>query len=142
MSLNNVPDDILYIIMSFIKDNKTSVNFISSCKYFKNLFYRYGYIKNLSISAHDDLFKFAILSSYHNKTLNCISIYNKFNPHMWFNNWPKIVFMNNCTIKEKIDPSKSTETEYLYILNSRIYKDIKINKNKFPKLKYIEITYL
>lgn len=142
MSINIVPDDILYIIMSFIRDNKTSINFISSCKYFKNLFYKYGYIKNLSFSRPNDMFEIAILSSNHSKTLNCISAHNQLNPHNWFGTWPKCVLMNNCTISQKIEPAKLTETEYLYILNSRKYKDIKIDKTKFPRLKQLTITYL
>ena len=141
MSLTNIPDSVLFIIMGYIPDNKGSLSLAISCDYFKNLFYKHGFLKYISIEPliNNNLYNLAILTSVHRRTLKTISIRNCFNPHMWIQEWPKVIFLNYCIITSTINPPNIANTELMYLLN--INSDlITINWLKFPKLKRIELT--
>ena len=133
MSINTVPDDILIIIMNFIPTNKSSLNFLKTCKYIKDLFYKNSFVKHIKIGPHDILYDFTLRCCKHKNTLNTISITNVRDPQHWIFIWPQTVFFNSCTTKDVLDPPVETNTEVLYILNDRS-KLININWSKFPKL--------
>jgi hypothetical protein len=141
MSINTVPDFLLIKILTFISDNKTSLNFISSCRYFKNLFYKEGFVKHIKIDPHlhSDPYEFSMKCGYHRRTLDTISITHLSNPQHWISVWPRVVFINNCFIKDVVNPSEETNTEILYILNNRNV-NTQINWEKFPKLRVFETT--
>lgn len=139
MSLNCIPDCLLIIILEYIPDNKTSINLMLSCKYFKNLFYKNGYLKFLTTNPLGlSLLDFATKTAEHSRTLYTLSMYNTIDPQYWIFSWPKLVFLNHCYIT-KIDPTNPTKTEILYILNNRSQK-LYINWVKFPYLKKLELT--
>lgn len=141
MSLSNIPDSVLLIIMDYIPDNKGSLSLAISCEYFKNLFYKHGFLKYISIEPliNNDLYNLLLVSCIHKRTLKTISIRNYPNPHDWIQEWPKIVFFNYCTISSTINPANIANTEIMYLLN--IKSDlININWLKFPNLKRIELT--
>lgn len=138
--INNVPDPILLIIMTYIPDNYSSINFVKTCKYFKELFYKHGYIKNMIYkNINESFFDFMIRCANHFRTVNSIVIYNTLNPQYLIGKWPKKVVLSNCANKHVINPTKETDTEILYILNDKS-KHIQVNWSKFPKLKYFEIS--
>jgi hypothetical protein len=141
MSINTISDFLLIKIMTFIGDNKTSLNFTKSCVYFKNLFYKEGFAKHIKIDPHlyNDPYDFSMKCGYHRRTLDTISITHLSEPQYWISVWPRVVFLNNCNIKDVINPPEETNTEILYILNNR-NMNTKINWKKFPKLKVFETT--
>jgi len=140
MSFNRIPDCILYIIMEYIPDNKGSLSMTLSCKYLKNLFYKYGYLKYITIGPLiNNLYNLSINSCQHIRTLNMISVTYSCNPHYWIFEWPKTVFFNYCTFKDKINPPSLTKTETLYILNTK-NTITKVNWEKFKNLKRLELS--
>lgn len=139
MSLNDIPDCLLISILEYISDNKSSISLVSSCKYFKNLFYKNGYLKYLTTKPLGlNPYDFAMKTAEHSRTLKTISMYNTKDPQYWIFSWPKVAFFNHCHIT-KIDPTKPTQTEILYILNNPSTK-LEINWFKFPNLKKLELT--
>ena len=140
MSLSDIPDYVLYIIMDYIPDNKGSISLYSCCSYFKNLFEKYGYLKELSNSPlRNDAYTLAINSAKHKKTLNMISIFYTWDPQYCIFYWPKTVFFSYCTSRSVINPSVVTDTEVMYIYNDH-NKNIIVNWKKFPKLRQIKLT--
>jgi hypothetical protein len=141
MSINFLDDHLLYKIMNFIQDNKTSVNFILCCTYFKKLFYKYGYIKHIKTGnlVNISIYDFFLTSIKHQNTLNTIEITNVNNPMCWITVWPKVVFFNYCNITYEIKPFHQTKTKILYLLNNRNDKKIKVDWKMFPNLEYLEV---
>lgn len=140
ISINDIPDPILLIIMSYIPDNYSSLNLVKTCKYFKKLFCKNGYLKTMVYqNRNKSLFDFIMRCSDHFRTINLIAIHNILNPQYSICKWPKKVFFFSCINKHIIDPTKETKTEILYIINDHS-KYININWNKFPNLKYFEIS--
>ena len=141
MSINFLDEHLLYKIMHYISDNKTSINFMLCCRYFKKIFYKYGYIKHLKtgnlidINIHD----FFLYSIKHENTLDIIQINNTNNPMCWITIWPRVVFFNYCNITCEIKPSHQTKTKILYLLNNRNSKKINIEWKMFPNLEYLEV---
>jgi len=140
MSINLLDDYLLYKIMDYILDNKTSINFIISCKYFKDIFYKYGYIKHIKTGNLTDIniYDFFSICVEHENTLDLIEITNTFNPINWITVWPRVVFFNYCNITVEINPFKPVKTKRLYLLNNRNNKKIKIHWDMFPDLEYLE----
>ena len=141
--LNIFPDELLLELNKYLW-NKDIISFLKTNSYIKRLYYKYGYLKSLTInSLNKDIYNFAIQTATHSKTLNYICINNFNNPQHWIFYWPKKVYIYYCNITDKIDPPKYCDTEYLEIINHKIInknnKKIIINWKKFPKLKHIKI---
>lgn len=141
MSFESIPDFVLFEIMKFIPDNKSSINFLKTCKYLKTLFYEHGYLKSLSYQPllQNNMYRILTYSIKHKRTLNSISVAHFQNPQHWIFVWPKVMVFNCCTINEPIDPPSEVHTEVLYVLNDRS-NTVNINWYKFPNLKRLEFT--
>jgi hypothetical protein len=141
MTINFLDKYMLYKIMEYISDNKTSVNFISTCKYLKDIFYNYGYIKHIKTGNLSDMGKydFFLMCIKHEKTIDLIEVTNLYNPLCWIPFWPRVVFFNYCTIIKEIKPSKKTKTKVLYLLNNRNNEKINIAWDMFPDLEYLKV---
>jgi len=136
-----IPDELLFIIIDYIQDNNTCINLVLTCTYFRQIFYKYGYLKYLRITPlYNNPYNFMLQTSIHRKTLNTLCIMNINDAQHWIASWPKIVFFNYCKTG-KIDPGYETNTENLTILNDRS-SYLYINWKKFPKLKKFETTSL
>jgi hypothetical protein len=62
------------------------------------------------------------------------------NPCQWMFDWPKNVNFIGCYFeKGLVDPQKQVQTEYIYIRTKNNCQNIKINYEKFPKLKKVII---
>ena len=111
--------------MDYILDNKTSINFLLSCKYFKNIFYKHGYIKHIKTGNLIDIdkYNFYLTCINHQNTVDSIQMMNTFDPMCWIPFWPRVVFFNYCNITSDIKPSKPTKTKILYLLNNRNNKN-------------------
>jgi hypothetical protein len=139
MFLDSLPDHLIFLILKLIPDNKTSISLVSTCKYFKHILYKHGYLKQLTCKPLGlNPYDFSIKCSEHYRSLNMVSMYYINDAHLWICYWPRIVFFNYCRTG-KINPPKVTETEVLYILNDKS-KDVDVNWDKFPKLKRLEIS--
>lgn len=135
-------DNLLLELNKYLWNNDI-INLIKSTKYIKLLYYKYGYLKSLSVgNLNTDVYNFAIQTAIHSKTLLYICINNVNNPQNWIFYWPKRVYIYRCNITDKIDPPGDCETEYFEIVNHEINKNKKkiiFNFNKFSKLKYLKI---
>lgn len=136
--LNIIDDYLLIEIMKFL-DNKSSLYFVLTSKYFKNLFKRNGFMKHLYINTHDGPVKLMNLYSKHYKSLYSINIHNVSNPQNWiFGNWSKKMQFYNCTLSDKIQlKNNNFITEELYIINYFNLPKILINWKNFPNLKLL-----
>lgn len=140
----NIFPEELFLELNKYLSNKDIINFLKTNSYIKKLFYKYGYLKSLTInSLNRDIYNFAILTAQHSRTLNYICINNFNNPQHWIFYWPKKVYIYYCNITDKIDPPSICDTEHLVIINHKIInknnKKMIINWNKFPNLKYLKI---
>ena len=138
-------DDILIMLLEYMNDFDTK-NLMKSSLYIEKLYNKNGYLKILSVGdlINNDLSKFAIDCTKHERSLKTIYITNVNNPQYWmFCTWPKKIIMNYCTITDKIDPSNVTKTEELIIFCNNIInnrkKKLQINWKKFPNLKFLFI---
>jgi hypothetical protein len=140
-------DDILLLLLEYMNDYDTQ-NLMRISDYVKKLYNKNGYLKCLSVGhnlMNNDISKFAMLCAQHDKSLQILDIAHTNNPQHWiFCKWPKKIFLNYCTLTDKIDPPTETKTEELHItchniINNR-KKKLQINWKKFPNLKslYIE----
>ena len=140
MSLIDIPDYLLYIIMGYISDNKGSISLYSSCSYFKKLFNEYGYVKVLTNNPlKNNLYTLAVNSTKHKNTLNTISITHTQDPQYYIFYWSNTIFFNFCTTTSIINPTIITDTTIIYIYNDR-HKNIRVNWSKFPKLERLELV--
>ena len=147
--LNILINENLIEIVSYL-NNKDSYYFISTCKELKNFFYKYGYIKEITLKPlyKHNLYDFFIICAQNVRTLTSIYASNTNNPHAWIpSKWPKIVRFYYCNITDKIDPPVS-DTEEILIIQHEIINNIsidekkislKINWKKFPKLKKLTL---
>jgi hypothetical protein len=142
--INNLYDDILIYISSYL-DDKENLNLIQTCKYFKNLFNKVGFLKFLKCEGdkHQSIYNFMITYFKHIRTVDYIYISHIDTPQYWINNkWCKIVHLYNCYLEDKIDPLNICNTEQLIIQNiypSKWKNKLKINWNKFPNLRILQL---
>ena len=134
-----IPDVLLFKLLEYIRDNNTCINLLLTCKYFKKIFYEYGYLKIVKVSImRNNPYNFMLQTDKHRRTLNMIEMLYLHEVQHWIAYWPNTVFFNHCTTG-KINPTKKVNTEFLYILNDRS-KKLWINWEKFPKLKIFYTT--
>ena len=135
-------DELLILIMNNL-DNKDSLNFVKSCKYFKQLFYKNGFLKTFD---YDSDYFYEI--SKHRNSLLSIHLKNLVNPHRFlYFTWPKCIKFTKCYIivDNYIDPDK-TLTEELYIALNYYHtreterEKLLINWKKFQNLKYLYLN--
>ena len=135
----NICDENLINIISYL-NNKDSLTIVKLCKYNKNLFYKKGFLKNLSFTnPHGDPFNFAMHFSIHEQSLQHVHVSHMRNPQYYMvNNWPKNVLINFCRIDSQINP-KMTQTEKLKI--NQLYHSYKqiINWSKFTLIYLISV---
>ncbi len=143
MSINSLCDDILIKIMSYLEDNFSSINYSISCKYIKNLFSKEGFLKKIELNNNSDTFKIMYSLCLHSNSLNLFIARNVSDPNLFLpNKWCKEVIFMYCNLKSDIDPSEKVITEVIEIVGfpRKQIKIIKINFNKFPKLKVLKIN--
>lgn len=139
MSLETLSTDIILLIMQFIPDNFSSVSFIETCKYIRNIGLKYGYVKHIEFNYQINFFDFAENCGKHENSIWSIKMQDVRNPQLWIPmRWPKVVSIHNCAISDYIDPPVSG-TEEIEIANC--YDSVvNINWKKFPNLKHINIS--
>lgn len=129
----NIPIEIWNFIFSFLYKGFDLQNARSSCKFFKKICDKNGYIKfelkdGFSKKRYFNLFE----KADELKELRVVGIKN---PWHWVSfPWPERVSLVDCEITEDIDPPISKRTKYLHV-DSEAPGRIKINWEKFPNLK-------
>jgi hypothetical protein len=138
--LDNLDDYSLLEIMKYL-NNKSSLNFVLTSKYFKNLFCGNGFAKQLILNSCDKAITLMDRYNKHYRTLYLIYIHNIANPQHWiFGKWCKVMHFYNCLFSDKIDPCDNFDTEKLTIINyCNDIKFAKINWKKFPNLKSLKL---
>ena len=136
--MNNLPNEIIFLISSFI-NNEENLMFVKTCKYYKEILYNYGFLKSLYYSFPGSITDFTLNFIKHNRTLTDIYIYNSNNIHLYMLSaiWPKRIKFMHYRINCSINPYINTNTENLYISSYRNTEKIYINWSKFNKLKYL-----
>jgi hypothetical protein len=147
MSLYNIPEELLSLIIEKLDTNEDSVSLISSCKKFHNISKEIEYIKSLVLDYNTDYIRFIKLYNKSTKSLKKLYVYKIGNPLDWIprNKWPSILIFNMCFMGNKyIDPVISdTETLRIYDPDSRDNKTknkLRINWKKLPKLRIIDVN--
>lgn len=142
--VNYIPTDLLSIVMGFL-DSKSKTNFLRTCKYIKDYFYKTGYSNFIKADMHTDMMDFIEKFHKHNKTIKTVKISCIDNPLIWIPEFKNTMIFENCTIDEYINPEphkKSYNTVNLKITDynrSKHNKNLRINYDKFNNLENLEL---
>ena len=57
----SIPDEIFLEILKYLNNNRSVINFLKTCKYIKNLYYKNGYLKQINLDPliNNDPYNFA-----------------------------------------------------------------------------------
>lgn len=149
MSLEKLPKDLILIVWAFIRSNKSMTSLVTSCRYFKKLGDRYGYIKtyNLELNNYNFLRKLLSKNIFFDKFITRdIS-----RPSIMLNDkagWPRVVVFDIGrddygfgTIKPPLSPKTevikiSIDKRYVGLRNSQ---PLTVVWCMFPNLKVLDI---
>ena len=136
--MNNLPNEMIILISSFL-NNKENLIFVKTCKYYKEILYKYGFLKSLYYTFPGSVVNFTRNFIQHNRTLTDIYINNGNNIHLYILSviWPKRLKFMNYNFNCEINPYINTNTENLYITTYQNKIKMYINWSKFNKLKYL-----
>jgi hypothetical protein len=142
MTFQNLPEDPVLVILEFLSTNKDMCSFRESCAYFKEICDTWGYLKHIKLGTHFDIKHFVTLySKLFIKPLSLV-VEKVNSPLAWIQEpLPRTVYFVSCYMgNDALDPPTSP-TEELYIDDTSHYSEcLKINWEKFPKLKNLSIT--
>lgn len=138
--MSTICDDILFKIIEYIPDNKTCINLVKSCIYFKKILYKHGYLKSIKLDPliNNDPYIFSERCWKHRKTLNCVSIYGFTDPHLYMTVWPKRVVLSRCKFTKELKPLSNADTTHLSLYNDQS-QCFDIAWEKFPNIKKLDI---
>lgn len=142
MSLQNIPSELIIKIWEYLENNKESINFLTTCKYFYRIGKNNGFIKSIVFTNNTNSIDYIENYHKHMSSINYIKISTNIIPHNWiFRKWPKVVILDNCNFSEVIKPNQITNTESLSIIEFRHKRktNIKVDWKMFPNLKYLKI---
>ena len=144
MHINKLPYELLLLIWSYLPSNMDSLAVISTCKYYKEISYEYGFIKHLKIFRLKNCQNFILKCYQHRNSLLSIYLKSVDTPQsIIYINWPLKVIFDNCYMGNiRIDPPNNCITEELHIIdNHRTTHNSRININwaKFKNLKKLNI---
>jgi len=139
--MNNLFEEIINLVFEFC-DQQTSFQFSLSNKYIYHSSLKKGFARYISYNAHVPRCTYeTFLKRFHrhqNSLQTCI-MENLNNASLWLPKWVEKVYFMNCKIDQEINPSQVTSTEILYISSQCYESEIKINWDKFPKLREITV---
>ncbi len=143
--MNNLNYDVLNVIFGYISQ-KDCLNVSISSKNVYSIVKNQGFLKILNVNQYypkkkfEDSFEMMKRIIMHRLSFETIYIHLINNPCPWMFDWPKNVHFIGCYFDNGIiDPNKKVNTEYIYIRCKYNCKDIKINYDKFPRLKNVII---
>uniref|UniRef100_A0A6C0CZD1 F-box domain-containing protein n=1 Tax=viral metagenome TaxID=1070528 RepID=A0A6C0CZD1_9ZZZZ len=145
MHINRLSDDLLLLVWSYLHSNMDMLSVITTCKYYKEIGYKYGFLKHIKISRILNYQDFILNCYKHQNSLLSISLQLIDIPHsLIYTKWPlKVVFYNCYMGNISIDPlGEVCNTQELHIID--YYRNtrntpININWNKFINLKRLNI---
>ena len=144
MSFHLLPEDLILYIWIMIETNKDMVSLVSTCKRFRDIGKKRGYIKSIDFSWNSDYGNFFELWGRPKLFLHQIKISDFVDPITWIptKHWAKTMIFERCCMGGKyIDPYGSkTETLVIKdILRCRNRYTLRIIWSKLPKLKVLDL---
>ena len=141
-------EDLILKMWLMIKDDKTRCSLVLTCKEFRDIGFKFGWLESIHLSHNDNLNEFIKFYSRHNDFLQRIKISGIIEPHinvLTYNQpWPKEIEFERCSMgSDKHDNIPISPTERLVIrdLNRRRTggSAVTINWKAFPNLKVLDI---
>lgn len=145
MLLPHLPDDLILYIWHFMKTNKEMNTLVRTCKEFKSLGNRFGFIKSIRFGMHTDYMNFIKLHhNGKNEFFNKLTMERLNNPLPWIpGKWPNEIIFERCYMGKKLIDPPVSETQILVIRDinrKRRNSDILcINWKKLPELRILDI---
>ena len=99
MSLENLPDDIIIMIISKLENE--AYKLVSLNKRFYNIGKKNGYMFNIVHKWNHNLFNLSTIQT-HKNTLESISLENVFQPQKLIPVYPRKVILNNCDFIDEL----------------------------------------
>ena len=143
--MNNLNYDVFCEIFNFLSQ-KDCLNISILSKDIYNIIKNQGFLKILYVNKNyprnkfEDAFEITKRIMMHKSRVETLYMNMINNPCEWIIFWPKNIYFNGCHFyKGVIDPKNKVMTEYIYIRCKYNCTNLKINYEKFPKLKKIII---
>lgn len=143
--MNSLNYDVFSVIFDYLSPRECLNTSVSS-KDIYSIVKNQGFLKilhvngNYPINKFEDAFEMMKRIIMHKIRCETIYIHLINNPCPWMFDWPKNVYFMGCDFdKGIIDPIKQVNTEYIYIRSKYNCKDLRINHEKFPRLKKVII---
>jgi hypothetical protein len=146
MSLKIFSEDLLLKIIGIIKDDKIRCAIVLTCKEFRDICFKFGWLRTIHFKSGDNLFNFIKFYSRRNNFLERIKISNMIESDMsvldLIEPWPKEIEFNGCYmgfINDFNIPISSTERLVIRDLHRHRGIAVKIKWESFPKLRILDI---
>lgn len=138
--INHLPEALVRNAWDFLGSNKDMIALRLTCKGFKEIGDKYGYIRTIHLSMSADFMNFvSIMSSFATRSLLSIKISHLTEPTLWIPcDWPRIVEFRLCKMGSVLIQPPSSKTEILRIRDTTRNK-LKIDWSCFPRLKVLEL---
>lgn len=136
-----LPEELVLFIWEFFNTNKEMISLIRTCKRFKKLGNKFGYIKFIRFGMHTDYMNLVHLHHNRNDFLNNLTMEGLDNPIQWTTpKWPREMIFDRCSMGGRLIDPQVSETEVLVIRNFvHSNNSLKINWSKLPKLRVLDI---
>ena len=141
--MNSLNYDVFSVIFDYLSQ-KECLNVSISSKDVHSIVKNQGFLKILHVNRNyprikfEDSFEMMKRIMMHKMSVQTIYIHLINNPCPWIFYWPKNIYFIGCYFdKGIIDPNKKVDTEYIYVRCKYNCKEIKINYDKFPRLKNV-----
>ena len=140
----NLSDDLIIYMWSQIFTDNERILLVKTCKFFKKMKKKIGYLKHIEIKNMENFIRFVKYFRNNNLFLKKLILCNVNNPILWISDvpWPKEVLFNNCILDNKLYTIIKSHTEILEIIDFYRYKHkhlIQIDWERLPDLKVLDI---
>ena len=89
-NLDILPEDLLLIIWKYLSTNKEVIALYRTCKYFKEIGDRSGYLRHLRLNLDSDIRNWHSLQGKHTGSVVSLSVNRMIRPIPWIpGKWPK-----------------------------------------------------
>jgi len=148
MSLIRFTQDVLFLIWKMSKGDKIKCSLVLVCKEFRDIGFKFGWIRSIKFSQGENLINFSRFYFQHGKFLKRIRISGVVEPHMSLLNsalpWPKEIEFERCYMGSDnyINiPESPTERLVIRDLHRRSTGGtaFRMNWASLPKLKVLDI---
>ena len=148
MFLSFFSEDLVLKIWKLVKDDKIRCSLVLSCKEFRNIGFKFGWLRAIHFKRNNNLLDFVEFYCRPNIFLERIKISDVNDPHMSVLNcidpWPKEIEFERCCIGSKNHINSSVSpTERLVIRDLNRHRTggiaVRVNWASLPNLKILDI---